>query len=114
MRDKKVIILIVLLIFAAISLMYGMIPFSKGAAKKAYTATSESLQQAPPQELVFSQRRAKRSKFTSWKRNPFILQKVSHRGSEILILSGIIQDKGRFSAVINDKIVQIGDNIGPS
>ena len=111
MRDKKLVILIVLSIFAVISLIYGIVASSKGKVKKAPTVTGENLQQASSQELVFSERRAKRSKFTSWKRNPFTLQKTSSKAFKGLVLSGIMWDKGKPLAIINGEIVKIGDNV---
>lgn len=111
MRDKKIIILIILLIFAVVSLIYGISARPKGGAKRVYIATGGSLQQASSQAALSTQRRAKRSKFTSWKRNPFVPTGVSGMSSN-LVLSGILGSGTNLKAMIGDAIVGKGDKVG--
>ncbi len=110
MRDKKVIILIVLSIFAVVSLIYGISVRSKSGVRKAYIATSESLQQVSSQSNLSTQRRAKRSKFTSWKRNPFVPTGAPGTSST-LALSGILGSGNNLKAMIGGAIVGKGDKI---
>lgn len=110
MRDKKIIILILLSIFAVVSLIYGIRTLPKSGAKKAYTATGEN-SQVLPQTVVTTQRRAKRSKFTSWKRNPFVPKEVPGASSN-LVLSGILGSGNNLKAMIGDTMVGKGDKVG--
>lgn len=111
MRNKKVIILIVLSIFAVISLIYGIVVSPKGRAVKVHTVAAENLPQVSSPELVFSQRRAKRSKFTSWERNPFTLEENKGDTSD-LKLSGILWDENNSQAIINEEVLGKGGKIG--
>lgn len=113
MRDKKVVILIVLSIFAVISLVYGIVASPKARVKNVQAGAQKNLQQVPASEDLSSlRRRAKRSKFTSWKRNPFTLQKAPSTAFNGLVLGGIMFDKEKPLALINNDVVKIGDNIG--
>ena len=107
MQDKRFLTLIVLSIFAVISLIYGITAHPKGRAKKA--AISQAGNLTPIKVYVAAERRAKRSKFKSWKRNPFV--PVGVPASSNLILSGIIWNKEKPKAVIGDALVSKGDKI---
>ncbi|MDP3791437.1 MAG: hypothetical protein Q8R38_05300 [Candidatus Omnitrophota bacterium] len=107
MDNKKVIILVVLSIFAVISLIYGITAKPKSRiAGQGITATKGLM---PPQDDISVERRAKRSKFTSWKRSPFVATGTST--SSNLVLSGIIWNKDRPKAMIGDRIVTKGSVI---
>jgi len=110
MQNKKVIILIVLGIGAFFSLLYGIITPSK--VKREFTSISNAVRQdikGNGIEVVSTGRRAKRTSFTSWGRNPFSI----HGGAlEGLRLTGIMWDEVIPMAMINDNIFKIGDKLG--
>ncbi|MDP3804349.1 MAG: hypothetical protein Q8Q87_02215 [Candidatus Omnitrophota bacterium] len=110
MRDKKFIALMVLSIFAVVSLMYGISARPKGRAERVYITTGGN-SQILPQAAVPTQRRAKRSKFTSWKRSPFVPTGVPGTSSS-LVLSGILSSGKGLKATIGDAIVGKGDKVG--
>jgi hypothetical protein len=110
MRDKKTVILIILSIFAAVSLFYGITSRPGKRTKGAYTNTGEN----PPsssQAAFSAERRAKRSRFTSWRRNPFLPSGVSGASSD-LVLNGILNSGGKLKAMIGSTVVANGDKIG--
>lgn len=107
MQDKKFLTLIILSIFAVISLIYGITARPKVGPEKAAISQAGSL--TPHAVYVAAERRAKRSKFKSWKRNPFV--PVGAPTSSNLILSGIIWNKENPKAVIGDALVSKGDKI---
>lgn len=107
MQNKKVVILIVLSIFAAISLIHGLTARPKaGSAVPAITAP---VSMVPDKGVLSVERRAKRSKFTSWKKSPFVPSGTP--ASSNLVLSGIIWNKDKPKAMIGDTIVTKGANI---
>lgn len=106
MRDKKVLILIVLAIFAVISLIYGITAPRKVRAVRSAVLIKENL--LPGEGAVSTVRKAKRTLFTSWKRSPFM---PSGSASSDLVLNGIIWNKDKPRAMIGDVIVGKGDRI---
>ena len=60
---------------------------------------------------VPTKRRAKKSQFTSWGRNPFAPAEVGRIKSEVM-LSGIMWNEEAPQAIINNEIVEVGDKIG--
>lgn len=106
MQDKKVLALIILVIFAIISLIHGITAPAKRKIRTAASSKTESL--LPAKGSFGVERRAKRTKFTSWKRSPFV---PSGMTSTELILNGIIWNKTRPKAMIGDAIVVKGDRI---
>ena len=113
MQDKKVIALIILVVLAAISLIYGITASPKRGAKSTTVAMKE-VTEMPPQAAettVGSVRRAKRSQYKMWKRNPFSSGQADSTMSD-LTLSGIVWNKSRPKAMIGDAIVVKGDTIG--
>lgn len=111
MKNKKVIILIVLGIFAIISLIYGITTGPKGRSRRAEIAVGGNFQPASSQAILSTQRRAKRSSFTSWKRNPFVPTGIPGTPSN-LVLNGILSSGNNLKAMIGDNIVGKGDKIG--
>lgn len=107
MQNKKVVALIVLSVFAVISLIYGLTAKPKHRPSEAASSVSN---QAPAQlSPVSVERRAKRSKFTAWKRSPFVSTGTST--SSNLILSGVIWNKDKPKAMIGDTIVTEGSKV---
>lgn len=107
MQDKKFLTLIVLSIFAVISLVYGITAYPK--VRKDQAAVSQVGSFTPPAVYAAAERRAKRSKFKSWKRNPFV--PVGAPAFSNLVLSGIIWNKEKPKAVIDGALVSKGDKI---
>lgn len=109
MQNKKVIALIVLSVFALISLIYGITAKPKTRIKTAGQGIAITKELAPPEGGLSVERRAKRSKFTAWKRSPFVASGTSTSSS--LVLSGIIWNKDRPKAMIGDTIVTKGAKV---
>lgn len=112
MKDKKAVILIVLAVAAIISLLYGIITSFKGRSRgegKKALLTGE----VRPQ-ITFAARRAKRSIYKSWGRDPFSLPGASVKKFKGFILNGILWDKENPMAIINNRIVKAGDSISGS
>lgn len=115
MKDKKVIILIVLGIGAVISIIYGITTPAKWEARPDAAAASKSLNHVAVTRVESkaaqpAERRYKRSAYTSWKRSPFVPAGTSVSSS--LVLSGIIWNKDKPKAMIGDAIVLKGDTVG--
>mgnify|MGYP001595937369 CR=1 FL=1 len=112
MRDKKVVALIVLIVLAIISLIYGVTASPKGRAKNTTVIDSRAaLASRGAEKVVSTKRRAKRSQFKTWKRNPFVTGQTALTKTK-LTLNGIIWNKTKPKAVIGDAIVVKGDIIG--
>lgn len=112
MENKKIIILIILAVFAVISLIYGIAAPSKVKAVK--SAVSQRLDSPKEVSVVKTMpsydRHFKRSKFTSWNRNPFVPVETA-APVQNLVLSGIIWDKNKPKAMIGDMIVGKGEEV---
>ena len=115
MQNKKIIALIILAVFAVISLIYGLTASPKYKTKNAAIAETQpaiALPQKVAQNVVSTNRRYRRSQFKTWKRNPFVSGiKVSTAPVTKLTLNGIIWDKINPKAMIGDAIVIKGDTI---
>ncbi len=114
MQDKKVVALIVLAVLAVISLIYGVTASPKGRAKSTITAERQAAiapLQGAAKNVLSTERRARRSQFKAWKRNPFVTGLTAFTSSE-LTLNGIIWNKTKPKAMIGDAIVVKGDTIG--
>ena len=126
MQNKKLMILIILGAFAVISLIYGMVTPSKKRrerlSKPVYTQDENKI--TATKRIVSTVRGVKRSNYPSWGRSPFI-PLVSGNKTVVgqadwsfinpklpgLKIEGILFDKTNPLAIINDKIVAIGDSI---
>ena len=109
MQNKKVIALIVLAIFAVISLIHGM----TARPKKKLAVSPETAQTAgppAPKEVLTVERQYKRSAYKSWKRSPFVPTGTSTSSS--LTVSGIIWSKDKPKAMVGDAMVVKGDKVG--
>lgn len=113
MPNKKIIALIVLAALAVISLIYGVTASPKSRVKE--SAASGQFAIAPLQStannVAAAGRRAKRSQFKAWKRNPFAAGLAGSTATE-LTLNGIIWSKTKPKAMIGDAIVVKGDTVG--
>ncbi len=113
MQNKKLIILAVLGALAIFSLIYGIFAPTK-TGRQLSTQESAFLREKgilSEEKPILTQRVAKRTNYTSWGRNPFTLQKTSSKAFKGLILGGIMWDKEKPMAIINEEIVKIGDNV---
>jgi fumarate reductase subunit C len=113
MRDKKVVVLIILAVLALISLIYGITASPKGRSKNAAAKRQVAITQSQgvAKNVVPTKRLPKRSQFKTWKRNPFIVGQAASTSSE-LVLNGIIWNKAKPKAMIGDAIIVKGDTIG--
>lgn len=114
MQNKKIAALIVLSVLAVISLIYGLTASPKGKSRK-YTTSGQlaisPYQQGAAGDVVAVKRRAKRSRFKVWNRNPFVSGSTGAAATE-LALNGIIWNKVKPKAMIGDAIVVKGDVVG--
>lgn len=89
------------MVIAIFSLFHGI---TSGPKK-----TTPQLKMFKERTIIIPERRsAKRTRFTSWGRNPFSLENASIVSSG---LKGILWDKENPKAIINDNIVGIGDKV---
>ncbi|NQU95202.1 MAG: hypothetical protein HQ549_03090 [Candidatus Omnitrophica bacterium] len=117
MKNKKLVVLIILGIGAILSLIYGITTPSRG---KRSAATSRKPQEAVTQDntaqhaskIVPTARRAKKTEFTTWKRNPFTPTGVPGTSSSALTLGGIMWQEVSPKAMVSNEIVGIGDKVG--
>ncbi len=114
MKNKKIIAAIVLSIAAVFSLVYGLTasPKGKGTAAPEPEAVQENTLSQPACSAASVKRNSAKTKFTSWDRNPFMLEPASVDVFEKLTLNGILWDEKSPMAVINDEIKKIGDKAG--
>lgn len=116
MQNKKTIILIVLSIGALISLIYGITarPRTKGKVlpRNVVTSAVETIPQV--RRIIPTKRRAKKTDYLSWGRNPFAAREVTVKVAPQLTLSGIMWDEENPKAIINNNMVGIGDKVGPN
>ena len=112
MKDKKVLILIVLGIGAAASLIYGVIAPSKRRGR-VYTEPKPSANKAvyrPAEKIIPTKRRAKRTEFDSWGESPLIPK--NGKIAEGPALGGIMWNEKNPKAVIGDRMVSAGEKFG--
>lgn len=111
MKNKKVIIAVILCIGAVISLIYGMTTGSKVRKIPSVEAVSHQDAITPARRVFPTKRKAAKTKFTSWGRNPFAPKTTPVKVVATLTLSGIIWDEKEPKALINNVVVGIGDKI---
>lgn len=119
MRDKKLIILIVLGLGAVASLIYGIVtPSGNKRAPGAGTASvAKKGELAEKIDLVTKEREAKRSTYSFWGRSPFLppaKPEAVHEAGGItsLNLGGIVRHGDSYRAFINNIMVNKGSSIG--
>ena len=110
MKDKKLIVLIVLGALAMFSIVYGLISPTKAEreAKKDDETTQE--QSGKAGEIVLHERQTERTKYKTYKRNVFV-PKGSTKANK-LILDGIMWSEQSPKAMIDNEIVGVGEKIG--
>lgn len=112
MQDKRLIALIVLGIMAVLSLIYGILAPSKArrARSSHSTSTAESYVSSIAGKIPLPKtRHAPKTTYESSERNPFTLQEGL--SDKLLALNGIAWDKEAPQAIINDRILTVGDQI---
>lgn len=114
MQNKKVVILIVLGALAVLSLIRGILTPSK--IRREIASRSVVVRKTQPltaaEAVAPSVRGTRRTDFASWGRSPFMPRKTKARTFTELTLDGILWDKRKPLAVINDEMVGIGDTVG--
>lgn len=116
MQNKKVIAAIVLSITAVFSLLYGAINSPKGRGKAALIPEAAQKNEViwPVKNYSSVKRSSAKTTFSSWGRNPFLLEPAAVNVFEKLVLNGILWDEKEPMAIINDEVVKIGDKAGGS
>lgn len=111
LKNKKLILLIVLSVAAFFSLLYGIVTPSS-VKRQAVTANELEPGGALPvaDKVALFERTARRTDYVSWGRNPFMLKEAAVSVKRFK-LNGIAWDPVSPRAVINDQIVGIGDKI---
>lgn len=111
LHHKKLLLLIVLSITALFSLFHGIL--SPAGTKRGLLAKDAGSQKAILTEkgIIFLTRRAKRSDYSYWGRNPFSISGARIWRLGALTINGILWDKKNPLAIINEEIVKVGDKI---
>jgi len=114
-EKKKLVILIVLGALAVLSLVRGIL--TPSAVRRDLASTpAETVEKTEPAATRVaigpSARSAKKSNYNAWGRNPFVATKKPGAPVGELNLGGILWDKDKPMAVINDNMVGIGDTVG--
>jgi hypothetical protein len=109
-KDKKVILLIVLGVGGILSMLYGIITpskFKQEAAKEmsSVPAVSQNDTKDSAEVSTQPQHERPRSKYDKWGRNPFYQR-------QRITISGIMYDVRNSQVMINDEIVGIGADVG--
>jgi len=115
-QNKKVVIAIVLCVGAVMSLIYGITapPKTKRGISQAPKTTHSGDIASSAGKIVPTKRRAERTEFSAWGRNPFSAEEAPKEEVVKLRLNGILWDEKNPQAIIGDDIVGIGDKIGPN
>ena len=115
-KQKKIVILIVLSIGAVISLIYGITasPKTRRSTSPAAEYVSSVKTAQSSRGIIPTERRAKRTEFNFWGRNPFAEKESPKVKVTKLRLNGILWDDAAPKAIIGDDIVGIGDKVGPN
>lgn len=118
MKNKKVIVLIILGIGAVLSLIYGVTAPPKrnrgaytkpGPAAAPGTVDSKEVYR-PAEKIIPTKRRAKRTEFDSWGESPLIPK--NGKIAEGPALGGIMWNEKNPKAVIGDRMVSAGEKFG--
>lgn len=118
MPDKKLMVAIGFGILAVGSLLYGIFTPSKVRRELASSAGpgTPAAATVSTKPAVLTDRMMKRTPHESWGRNPFASKEAPAiaLGGGALILNGIAWDEKSPQAIINDRIVKTGDEVGGS
>jgi len=111
MQNKKLLLLIILSITAVFSLFHGI--FNPSRTKRNLLTKDTGLEKAIVTEkgIIFLTRRAKRSDYSYWGRNPFSISGARIMRLGALTINGILWDKKNPLAIINEEIVKVGDKV---
>lgn len=118
MKDKKLIILVILGIMAVFSLTYGIFKTSKVGSGRSLGMidSGRSEKKSLVGKFISIERSFRKTKYTSWNGNPFSLQRPTQKTnittSSKFTLTGIVWDKNNPKAIINDNILGRGAKIG--
>lgn len=114
MQNKKQIILIILSIGAVISLYYGITapPKSKYSTGRSARPVTQVARVEVAKRAIQAKRLGKKTTFVSWGRSPFVPKTAVEKGVTSFTLNGILWDETYPTAIINNDIVAVGDNIG--
>ena len=105
MRDKKAIILVILSVLAVVSLIYGI---NAAARRPAGGKKDAGKPVEKAKSFAIAGRKAKRTSYRQWKRNPFVQPGAAKSG---LVLNGIIWDTANPKAMIGNVFVSKGDSL---
>jgi len=109
-RNPRLAVLVGLGAIAALSFISGLVNLSKGSHPAAEESASRPPSLPVPLEGVTQTVRTARTHYSSWGRNPFTFEeKVSAAPNTNLSLTGVAWDKEKPQAVINGRIVGVGD-----
>jgi hypothetical protein len=114
MKNKKVVILIILGVTAVFSLLYGIFTPSQSRRPSPMPAGEGVFQSRPTPSaaaLFLPRRRAAKSKYLSWKRNLFVSKETPHTPSATLTLNGIMWSEKNPKAMINGVVARKKDKI---
>ena len=116
MKDKKVVTLMVLAVLALLSLAYGLSAPVKGRGRvtgnKGIDRRNSSLEVSFDKNVASVKRDAKRTAYETWPRNPFSFRQPAMKDNSKFVLNGILWDNERPQAIINNDIINLGDEIG--
>ena len=122
MKNKRVIIVVILGMGALISLIYGIVaptksgktapPTSVVRPRSPQEALSANEVALPPGRVIPSKRHAAKTNFNFWGRNPFAPEQAPVEAAAKLVLNGIMWDEKRPLAIIDNEVVGIGSKIG--
>lgn len=113
MKNKRVIIAVILCIGAVISLIYGITAGPTKAQKRpSGEAVSNQDMVVSARRIVPTKRKAAKTEFNSWGRNPFTLEKAPAEAGGGLALNGILWDDKKPLAIINNDVIGIGGKVG--
>jgi hypothetical protein len=103
-EKNKLILLLILSIFAIFSIYRGLIKTTKPKHKKG--SLRRELEKTETE--IFKKR--KKTRYPQWGRSPFLPSEYIKKTTS-LVLNGILWDKDNPQAVINGKLVKIGSKI---
>ena len=113
MKNHKLIVLIAVGCIAVLSVIRGIVNFSKGA--KATSEPGAVITQTAPRNPPLTTTEGTGlagTKYLTWGRNPFVAAEAGSRSEAAgLSLSGIAWEANRAQAVINGRIVGVGDEV---
>lgn len=114
MENKKITVLIILGIAAVFSLVYGIVTPPKAKTKPRISKEHMSTAVKADIDIVYGGRKAKRTGFSGWPRDPFSSGPAAFLSANIsdMMLTGILWDDTAPLAMINDNPVGVGDEVG--